>query len=127
MDKNLQTARKYLRLFGRGDFDGATRLMQPRALVRWPNTREVFRTRDDFMEANKRYPGKWLFKFERIETTANGVAAAARVFSKTSGQSFHVVSFFEIKNGLIEKITEYWGQDGEPPAWRKRGGWAKRY
>lgn len=127
MDRRLETARKFLALFGRGRFDQAGALMHPRASVRWPNTREVFLGRDGFIEANKRYPGRWLFKLERIEMTESGVAAAARVYSKESGQSFHAASFFEIKKNLITRITEYWGQDGEPPAWRKRGGWARRY
>jgi ketosteroid isomerase-like protein len=127
MDKNLQTARKYLRLFGRGDFDGAARLMQPRAVVRWPNTREVFFGRDKFIEANRRYPGKWRFSGERLEKTGQGAVSAAMVWSPGSRQSFHVVSFYGFRGGLISTVTEYWGRDGQPPAWRRRGGWARRY
>lgn len=127
MVKDLQAVRKYLRLFGRGDFDGAARLMHPRTVVRWPNTREIFLGREKFMAANRNYPGRWLFKIVRLEKCGKGVAAAARVFSKDAKQSFHVVSFFELKAGLIARITEYWGQNGEPPSWRKRAGWSRRY
>lgn len=127
MPRSLRTVKEYLKLFGRGDFEGAARLMHPEAAVRWPNTREIFLGSGNFIEANKNYPGKWLFKIERIEESGRGVAAAVRVFSRSSRQSFHVVSFFELKAGLIFRITEYWGRDGEPPAWRKRGGWTRRY
>ena len=127
MDEKLKTAREFLGLFGRGQFEKAGALMHPRAVVLLPNTREAFQGRDNYIGFNKRYPGKWRFKIERLEACGRGAAAAARVFSPQSKKSFHVASFFEFKSGLITRITEYWGQDGEPPVWRKRGGWAKRY
>lgn len=127
MDSKLTLVKNFLRLFGRGQFERAGELMHPGAVAMLPNTREVFRGRDSYIEFNRSYPGKWLFKIERLEKCGRGVVAAVRVFSRPSGKSFHLVSFFEFRSGLIGRITEYWGQDGEPPAWRKRGGWARMY
>lgn len=127
MDERLGTVGKFLGLFGRGDFDRAEKLMRPGAVVRWPNTREVFRGRKGFIEANRRYPGRWRFSIERLEAAGDKVVSASRVWSRGSRKSFHVVSFFEFRAGLIARLTEYWGEDGEPPAWRKKGGWAKSY
>lgn len=127
MDEKLRIVRKFLRLFGRGQFEKAGALMNPKSAILLPNTREVFQGRDNYIEFNRRYPGKWLFKIERLEKSGKGVATASRVYSKTSRRSFHLVSFFEFRAGLIDQITEYWGEDGEPPAWRKKGGWARRY
>ncbi len=127
MDRKLKAVRKFLSLFGSGKFEEAGALMHPEAVVRWPNTREAFYGRDGFIEANRRYPGRWRFHLERLEACGRGMVAAFRVFSRTSGKSFHAVSFFEFRSGLIAGLTEYWGEDGEPPAWRKRGGWARRY
>jgi ketosteroid isomerase-like protein len=127
MDKKLMTVRKFLGLFGRGDFDKAEKLMHPRAVVRWPNTRDEFRGRDKFIEANRRYPGRWKAGIVSINPCGTGVVSVARIRSGDGRASFHAVSFFEFRVGLIARITEYWGEDGEPPAWRKKGGWARRY
>jgi ketosteroid isomerase-like protein len=127
MDERLRTVNQFLRCFGRGDFDDAGRLLHPKSVVRWPNTREIFHGRERFLDANRRYPGKWAVRIVSVLPCGAGAASVISVHSGKGRPSFHAVSFYGFRNGLISRITEYWGQDGEPPAWRKRGGWAKRY
>ncbi len=127
MDRKLTLVRKYLGLFGRGEFDGASGLLHPKAVVRWPNTREIFYGREKFLGANHNYPGRWTGKLVSLAPCGAGAVSVVRVSAGKKMPSFHAVSFYSFKDGLISGITEYWGQDGEPPAWRRRGGWAKRY
>ena len=33
--------------------------------------------------------------------------------------SFHVASFFRLREGKIARLEEYWGDDGPAPGWRQ--------
>ncbi|HHU72980.1 MAG TPA: nuclear transport factor 2 family protein [Clostridiales bacterium] len=86
------------------------------ACIRWHNTNEQFNV-SEFLRANCDYPGNWSGEVERIEQTGNTVITVTRVWSKD--MSFHVTSFFDIKEEKIKTLDEYWGDDGPAPQWRK--------
>lgn len=89
------------------------------AEVFWHNTRERF-TLDGFIHANCDYPGQWRGELEREYRIGNTVIAAARVFSRDDPSlSFHCCSFITLDDERIVRLDEYWGDDGEPPEWRK--------
>ena len=88
------------------------------AVIRWHNTHERF-TADAFVHVNCAYPGEWNGEIERIETSGDIIVLAARVFSKDNTQSFHVVSFIRTEDDQIKELDEYWGDDGDPPEWRR--------
>jgi ketosteroid isomerase-like protein len=128
--KNLNTAatvRRFWRLFDRGDFEAAGELLSPQAVVRWPNTREIFTTRDDFIAANRNYPGSWRIAVEQLLAADDQMISVVRVSSPDGHKAVYATSFFRFRNGRISRITEYWGDCGEPPRWRTEGGWARRY
>ncbi len=130
-DAPVDSVARFWQCFDDADFDGAGRLMRPDAVVLWPNTREIFRGRDGFIAINKQYPGRWRTTIEQMILHGDTVISVVRVdLDRVTGAAaagFHVVSFFEFKDGLISQITEYWGEDGEPPAWRARAGLSERY
>ncbi len=86
------------------------------ACIRWHNTNEQFNV-EEFMRANCDYPGNWNGEVERIEQAGRIAVTVTRVW--TNEISFHVTSFFEIINGKIKKLDEYWGDDGVAPQWRQ--------
>lgn len=88
------------------------------AYVNWHCTNEHF-TVDEFIQANCEYPGDWDGIVERIERMDDLTITATRVFPKDRSASFHVVSFFRIKDQKIMSADEYWSDDGEAPLWRK--------
>ncbi|MBR5947971.1 MAG: nuclear transport factor 2 family protein [Clostridia bacterium] len=89
------------------------------AVINWHNTRERFDSRG-FIRANCDYPGEWRGEIEREYRIGNTVIAAARVWSADDPSlSFHCCSFIHLKDERIIQINEYWGDDGEPPEWRK--------
>ena len=88
------------------------------AFVNWHCTNERF-TVEEFIQANCAYPGQWDGEIERIETTGDIIITVVRVYPPDQSQSFHVVSFLRIRNGLIASVDEYWADDGPPPQWRQ--------
>lgn len=94
---------------------------RPDAVIRWHCTNEQF-TVPEFIRANCEYPGEWDGNIERTERSGDLLVTAVHVFPKDRSASFHVVSFFRLEDGKIAALDEYWGDGGEPPAWRKNLG-----
>ena len=89
------------------------------ATVEWPNTNELFKDICNFVRINSEYPGDWNIKIEKIIEFDNVVITITYVSSKESNTSFYAVSFFEFEGQKISKLTEYWGENGSAPEWRK--------
>lgn len=87
------------------------------AYINWHCTNEHF-TVDEFMIANCEYPGDWDGEIERIETLNDLMITVVRVYPKNQAASFHVTSFFKIKDDKIQSVDEYWADDGNAPKWR---------
>jgi len=124
---NKQIVIKFWRLFSEGKFEAAGELMHGDAIVWWPNTREVFKGREKFILANQKYPGRWLISIEKNICMDDTVISAVMVESEDKTSSFYATSFFYLKENLIQQITEYWGINGEPPAWRVQEILSERY
>ena len=101
----------------RQDAASMRKFFAPGASVRWHNTNEAF-SAEEFIEVNCEYPGAWAGEVERVERIGGLIVTAVRVFAADRGASFHVVSFFHVRDGKIVSIDEYWGDDGAPPQWR---------
>lgn len=103
----------------RQDADAMRRFLSPDAVIRWHNTNEQF-TAEEFIRANCEYPGEWRGEAERIEQIGETVICVMRVCSADGAPSFHVTSFIQTAGASITAIDEYWGDDGEAPAWRQQ-------
>ena len=101
----------------RQDAAAMRRFFAPGARVRWHNTNEAF-SAEEFVEVNCEYPGAWDGEVERVERLDGLIVTAVRVFAVDQALSFHVVSFFRVRDGKIVSLDEYWGDDGAPPQWR---------
>lgn len=88
------------------------------AWVNWHNTNEHF-TAAEFIRANCEYPGNWEGEVEQIIVTQTHIITATHVYTKDGSASFHATSFFRVEKGKILSVEEYWGDDGDAPAWRK--------
>ncbi|MBU3143853.1 hypothetical protein [Clostridium sp. CF012] len=108
-------------------FDRVGELIDKDANIWLPNTREVFRGRDKYIAFNKKYPGRWIIKLDKIFSKADMVVSAVKVEAEDNSNSFYATSFFIIKNNSIHEITEYWGDNCEPPIWRIEESLSERY
>lgn len=88
------------------------------AVIRWHCSNELF-TLSEYIRANCEYPGEWDGEIERIEETADTIITVVKVYPSDKSDSFHVVSFLKMENGLILEMDEYWADDGEAPKWRR--------
>lgn len=127
MDNNEEIIKKFWSLMSDREFDKAGNLMTEDVVVRLPNTREVFRGRNKYIDFNKMYPGIWMITIERIFCKDNDVVSAVKVETADNSNSFYATSFFALRDNLICEITEYWGENGAPPEWRIKSSLSERY
>lgn len=85
------------------------------AQILWPNSGERFDL-PGYLRANCDYPGQWSGQVERI--AEDGSYSVARVWS-AEGLASRAVTFYQWRNGKILQMTEYWGEIGPAPDWRK--------
>ncbi len=117
---------KFWETINAADFDGLQNIMAQDANVILPNTKEIFEGSENYIRFNKDYPGKWYANVDKIFKADNEIVTAVRISDKEN-LSFYVTSFFKFKDGLISEITEYWGENGEVPQWRKGKDYSKEY
>ena len=106
------------------DRDALANYFHPDAVIRWHCSNEQF-TVPEFIQANCEYPGEWDGKIERADQHGDQLVTVVNVFPEDRSASFHVVSFIELKDDKIMTMDEYWADDGDAPAWRKRMGIGK--
>lgn len=107
----------YFRALIGQDPDRLAEFFDKDAYINWHNTNEHF-TVSEFIRANCEYPGSWDGELEREEYIGDLIIAVAHIFSRDMGVSFHSTSFIKTKNGRIQSIDEYFGDDGRAPEWR---------
>ena len=59
-------------------WDALAAYFLPGALIFWHNTDECF-TAEEFVRANREYPGNWRIEIERVHALADAAATAVRV------------------------------------------------
>ncbi len=117
MRKNFDVQQYWLAVLNQ-DADAIAAWFHSDAWVNWNNTNEHFSV-EEFIKANCTYPGDWDGEVEKAVYTHDQVITALHVYPKDRSQSFHVTSFIRLLDGKIASIDEYWGDDGEPPKWRR--------
>jgi len=123
-----ETAREVVERFWRtmneNDWPAAGRLLHDDYVLDWPQSGERIRGRDNFVAVNAHYPaaGRWRFTVRRLVADEQGAASDVTV---TDGAlTARAVSLFEVRDGLIWRVTEYWPDPFEPAAWRAQ--WVER-
>lgn len=97
----------------------------PDAVIDWPNTGERFDPHG-YMRANSEYPGRWDITVERVEENGDSAISVVRIELRGGEISFFAVSFFTFDEaGQISRLTEYFGDNGDAPEWRRKLGIAR--
>lgn len=117
----------FWRLIDQADFEGLGAVLAREAVIRLPNTREIFRGASSYIAFNKAYPGRWHARIESQDGLGDRIITTVKIWSEEGGPSFFVTSYFTVQDGLIQAIEEYWGENSEPPAWRLEKGFSERY
>jgi ketosteroid isomerase-like protein len=110
---------RFWTLMATNDFESVRDVLASDFVLYWPQTREMILGPDRFVAMNREYPssGSWSFEVERI--VASRLEAVSDVIVSDTAQTYRAVSFFEVRNGRIAKVTEYWPQSYVPPSNRR--------
>ena len=78
-----------------------------------PQTRERIKGKTAFREFNENYPGDWTLSIACLVAEEHK-AVSHIIFGDDNGDQTGI-SFFEIQNGVICRIEEYWPAPYDPP------------
>jgi ketosteroid isomerase-like protein len=124
--ENRDTVERLWQQFERREWEKAAQQLHDDFEAVWPHTGEVFKGRSNFIAVNENFPpiGDWHINVKRILAQGDLVVTEI-VVTHNYGLSY-AASFFEMKDGKIYRLTEYWVEAGseEPPDWRAQ--WVER-
>jgi hypothetical protein len=78
-----------------------------------PQTREKIHGRLALKSFNETYPGNWTLSVTSLVSSENQAASIIAFVDNAEEQIG--ISFFELQDGLIQSITEYWPSPYQPP------------
>ena len=122
-----ELAAELWRCFDSGRFRDALPLLSKDFEAHWPNTRERFRCREDFIALNENYPGTSRCTVRRIEECAGGVVTVTEIDTEIGDErsALFAVSFLTVRDGRILAAEEYFAYNGRPPF--DRAAWTEVY
>jgi hypothetical protein len=123
MSRNEDIVTELWTIFDARNYSQVKPLLHDDFVCIWPQSREIIRGANDFIELNENYPGMWSIKVIRTINTGNTVISEIEL--KFEEQIIYAVSFFEIEAGKILRVTEYWGDSYEAPQWRSK--WVEKF
>lgn len=115
---------QFWQVMNTNDWEAVGALLHDDYTLDWPQSGERIRGRANFAAVNAHYPaaGPWRFTVERL--IADTREAASVVAVATPELAATVVSFFEIHDGRIWRMQEFWPDPYAAAAWRAQ--WVER-
>lgn len=105
---------KYWKAANDRDWGTFKALLHENIVYELPQTRERIRGRLAFTEFNATYPGDWTLSIVRL--ISDEFQAVSQIAFRSKNEEEIGISFFEIQNGLIHRIVEFWPSSYDPPA-----------
>ncbi|MDY0748647.1 nuclear transport factor 2 family protein [Paucibacter sp. R3-3] len=98
------------------DFASVAAVLAPEFTLEWPQSNERIRGAERFIQMNSEYPanGPWRFTVNRV--TGNEREAVSDVFVTDGVQSARAISFFDVADGRITRLVEFWPEPYAAPA-----------
>lgn len=104
---------KYWKAANDRDWETFESLLFENIIYELPQTREKVCGSAAFREFNSTYPGNWTLSIVRL--VVDELQAVSEISFLDKNEEQIGISFFEIKNGLIHRIVEYWPSPYDPP------------
>jgi hypothetical protein len=108
MDEPSNIINRFWELMATNNFHSVGAVLADDFILDWPQSGERIRGRDNFSAMNQEYPayGRWIFTINKIIA---GQAEGVSDVSVTDGvQNARAISFFEIADGKIVRMVEFW-------------------
>jgi ketosteroid isomerase-like protein len=99
------------------DWTGFAELLAEDVVYEIPQTRERIRGRDRYVRFNVEYPGDWHLVPEVIVGDDRRASMLARF--TVGDETMPAIAFFEVADGVITRITDFWPEPYDPPPGRE--------
>ncbi len=105
---------RFWELMATNRFDDVAEVLSEDFTIEWPQTKERIRGALKFARFNQEYPahGPWTFQIKRLIAEAD--EGVSEVIVSDGVQGGRPITFFRIRDGLIDSIVEYWPDASEP-------------
>ena len=109
-------AREFWERMRSNDFASVAPLLADDFVLEWPQTRERIRGAANFVRMNVEYPahGPWRFTIHRL--VGNAREAVSDVGVTDGVLDVRAITFFEIADGRVRRIVEWWPEPYAAPA-----------
>lgn len=101
----------------RRDWPAFGELLHPDVVYEIPQTRERIRGRDRYVTFNAESPGDW--HIEPQVVLGDDDHGSLLFLWTLDGESSLAIAFFEVADGLVTKVTDFWPEPYEPPPGRE--------
>ena len=110
------TVREFWRLMATNDFASVKKVLAETFVLEWPQSNERIRGSENFARMNAEYPahGLWTFGIKRLVASSHEVVTHVAVTDGT--QAAEAISFFQVAEGKVTRLVEYWPESYAPPA-----------
>jgi ketosteroid isomerase-like protein len=123
---NRTTVEQLIQAMATNDIEAQERLLADDIVEEYPQSGERIRGKENRRAILENYPGgtpretsaKAPNKAPVITGAGDRFTAAGQV-TYPNGETWHIVSLIELRDGKISKVTSYFGAPFEAPAWRE--------
>ena len=113
-----QAVELYWRTMNTNDWRAVGALLHDDCVLVWPQSGERIRGRENFIAVNAHYPAAGAWRFTVHHVVADDAGAATDVGVTDGARNDRVVTFFEFRDDLIWRMTEFWPEPFEAASWR---------
>jgi len=112
----VEIAHEFWRRMAANDFHSVSAVLASEFVLEWPQSKERIRGAENFARMNQEYPadGPWQFTINRIVGTES--VAVSDVTVTDGVQTGRAISFFEVAEGKVMRIVEFWPEPYPAPA-----------
>jgi len=108
---------RYFATMAARDWDAFGTALSEDVIYEMPQTQERISGRESYLRFNREYPGDWTSTVTRL--IADGTTAAGSMNFTVGDQELVGLVYFELHDGMITRITDFWPEPYEPPAGRE--------
>lgn len=114
---NVATIRAFAATLEARDWPAFAALLHSDVVYEVPQTRERIRGRDRYVQFNAEYPGDWHLEPQVVLADDHDGSLLFRW--RLDDEDSLAIAFFELRDGRITKITDFWPEPYDPPPGRE--------
>ncbi|PZS31778.1 MAG: hypothetical protein DLM59_09330 [Pseudonocardiales bacterium] len=116
-EQSRALVRRYFDSLTARDWDTFAAVLADDVVYEMPQSRERITGKERYVRFNQEYPGEWELALTRL--VADGATAAASISFVMDGEHQVGLAFFELADGLVAQVTDFWPEPNEPPPGRE--------